>query len=208
VEIFEALFTWIGTNEAVLSGIAASIVIFGVAYRPIRRLLPGGRRARSATADGEAASRTAGSSADAPSPPLVTDRPSIAVVPFANLSADPEQAFLADGLTEDIILGLSRVKQLFVIARNTSFTYRGRTVDAATVSRELGVRYVLEGSLRRSGDRIRVTAQLVDATTRSPVWSEHFDRRVEEITQIDDEVTEAILAALVARRAFRNGRPR
>jgi adenylate cyclase len=117
-------------------------------------------------------------------------------MPFANLSGDPEQEFLADGLTEDIILGLSRVKQLFVIARNTSFTYKGRTLDAALVSRELGVRYVLEGSVRRSGDRIRVSAQLVDARTRRPTWSEQFDRQVEEILNVDDEVTEAIVAAL------------
>jgi adenylate cyclase len=189
LEALGAIFTWIGSNEAVLSGIAASIVILGVAYRPVRRLLPGGRPARPPAA--------AAGPGEPDRPALVTSRPSIAVVPFANLSTDPEQAFLADGLTEDVILGLSRVKQLFVIARNTSFTYRGRTVDAGVVSRELGVRYVLEGSVRRTGDRIRVTAQLVDATTRRSVWSDHFDRKVEQITQVDDEVTEAILAALL-----------
>jgi adenylate cyclase len=117
-------------------------------------------------------------------------------MPFANLSGDPEHEFLADGLTEDIILGLSRMRQLFVIARGSCFTYKGRAVDAQQVSRELGVRYVLEGSVRKGGERIRVTAQLVDASTRSPVWSEQLDRKVEEILEVDDEVTEAIITAL------------
>ena len=185
MELFEAVFGWFGANEAVLSGIAACIVILGVAYRPIRQLV---QRRRSQDND---------EPTEEEKPALVTDRPSIAVMPFANRSADAEQDFLADGLTEDVILGLSRVKQLFVIARNTSFTYKGRVVDASEISKDLGVRYVLEGSVRPGGGRVRVSAQLVDATTRASVWSEHFDRPVEEITEVDDEVTEAILAALL-----------
>jgi adenylate cyclase len=187
VEVLGSIFEWIGTNEAVLSGIAATIVILGVLYTPIHRLL---RRSPSSSA--AEPSRPAAETA----PAIHTESPSIAVMPFANLSGDAEQEFLADGLTEDIILGLSRVKQLFVIARNTCFTYKGTTTDAQVVSRELGVRYVLEGSVRKVGDRIRVTAQLVDAPARTPKWAEQFDRKLEEILVVDDEVTEAIVAAL------------
>ena len=188
MEALGSIFDWIGANEAVLSGIAATIVILGVLYSFFRRLFGSSKDPSS-----EAAPKT---SANEPAASMYAESPSIAVLPFANLSGDPEQEFLADGLTEDIILGLSRVKQLFVIARNTCFTYKGRTVDAQEVSRELGVRYVLEGSVRKTGNRIRVTAQLVDASTRTPKWAEHFDRKVEEILVVDDEVTEAIVAAL------------
>jgi len=188
VEFLGSIFQWIGTNESVLSGVAATIVILGVLYVPIRMLI----RQWTRSAEPESESR--------PDPVTATtlqpDRPSIAVMPFTNLSGDAEQEFLADGLTEDIIFGLSRFKQLFVIARNTCFTYKGTTPDAQVVSRELGVRYVLEGSVRKTGDRIRVTAQLVDAATRTPTWAERFDRKLEEILEVDDEVTDAILTAL------------
>jgi TolB-like protein/Tfp pilus assembly protein PilF len=188
VEFLGSIFQWIGTNESVLSGIAATIVILGVLYVPIRMLL----RRSSGIIETETSSPPQTRVATA----LHTDSPSIAVMPFANLSGDAEQEFLADGLTEDIILGLSRVKQLFVIARNTCFTYKGTTPDAQLVSQDLGVRYVLEGSVRKTGDRIRVTAQLVDARTRTPKWAERYDRKVNEILEVDDEVTEAIVAAL------------
>jgi len=190
METFTSLFEWIRTNEAVLSGIAAAIVIVGVLYTPVGR---GVRALLRREGDREEA---------APGPPgeehlpIVRDRPSIAVLPFANPSGDPAHEYLADGLTEEIILGLSRVKQLFVIARNSSFTYKGKTADSQQVSRELGVRYVLEGSVRKHGDRIRVTAQLVDATSRRAAWAERFDRKLEQILEVDDEVTEAIVAAL------------
>lgn len=199
MELLGQVFRWIGAHESVLSGIAATIVILGVAYVPIRALV---QRTRSSSAPPAPAddpnrvpSPTSASATPAP-PRLHTESPSIAVLPFANLSGDPEHEFLADGLTEDIILGLSRVKQLFVIARNTCFTYKGTTPDAQTVSRDLGVRYVLEGSVRRVGDRVRVSAQLVDATTRRPTWAEKFDRELEQILEVDDEVTDAIVAAL------------
>lgn len=191
LEIIRSIFAWIGTNESVLSGIAAAIVIAGFAYRPIRSLLTRGDDGARATGPDRSAAEAS------PLPPPITDRPSIAVMPFANLSNDAEQEFLADGLSEDIILGLSRIKQLFVIARGSCFSYKGRPIDAGQVSRELGVRYVLEGSVRRSGDGIRVTAQLVDAARRTPVWAEHFDRRLDQITEVDDEVTEALIAALL-----------
>jgi len=104
------------------------------------------------------------------------DKPSIAVLPFSNMSSDPEQEFVADGIAEDVITALSRYPSLFVIARNSCLTYKGRAIDVKQVGRELGVRYVLEGSLRKSGNRIRVTAQLVEAETGNHVWAERYDR--------------------------------
>jgi adenylate cyclase len=188
VDLLSQAFEWIGANEAVLSGIAAAIVIVGVLSSPLRR-----RFSRRGARDPVDANEAQGLERD---PELITDRPSIAVLPFANLSGEPDHEFLADGLTEDIITGLSRVKQFFVIARNTTFTYKGRPVDVQEVSRALGVRYVLEGSIRATGERIRITAQLIDATTRAHAWAERFDRPLADILAVDDEVTEAIVAAL------------
>jgi len=189
VDFLVSGFAWIGAHEAVLSGIAATIVIVGVLFTPLGR----GVRALIRRRRGDEPTAKAGG---LPGLPVVSDRPSIAVLPFANLSNDPEREYLADGLTEDIITGLSRIKQFFVIARNSTFTYKGMAVDVQQVSRELGVRYVLEGSVRLRGDRIRVTAQLIDATTRGHAWAEQFDRPLREILDVDDEVTEAIVAAL------------
>jgi adenylate cyclase len=125
------------------------------------------------------------------------DKPSIAVMPFANMSGDPEQEFVADGIAEDIITALSRYPSLFVIARNSSFTYRNQAIDVKQVGRELGVRYVLEGSLRKSGNRIRITAQLVEAETGKHVWAERYDRDLADIFALQDEITEAVTIALV-----------
>jgi adenylate cyclase len=124
------------------------------------------------------------------------DKPSVAVLPFANMSADPEQEFFADGIAEDVITALSRYPSLFVIARNSCFTYKGRAVDVKQVGRELGVRYVLEGSLRKSGNRIRVTAQLVEAETGKHVWAERYDRDLADIFELQDEITEAVTIAV------------
>ena len=117
-------------------------------------------------------------------------------MPFENLSGDPEQEYFADGLAEDIITGLSRFHWFFVIARNSSFTYKGRAVDVKQVARELGVQYVLEGSVRKSGNRVRITAQLIDALTDRHVWAERYDRDLEDIFAVQDELTEAIVAAV------------
>src|SRR6185369_5505090 len=103
------------------------------------------------------------------------DKPSIAVLPFQNMSGDPEQDYFADGVVEDIITALSRFKSLFVIARNSSFTYKGKAVDIKQVGRELGVRYVLEGSVRKAGGRMRITGQLIDTATGAHLWADHFD---------------------------------
>ena len=124
------------------------------------------------------------------------EKPSIAVLPFANMSGDPEQEYLADGITEDLITGLSRIRWFFIIARNSTFTYKGQAVDVKQVSRELGVRYVLEGSVRKAGNRVRITAQLIDATTGRHVWAERYDREIEDIFALQDEMTQTIVAAV------------
>ena len=124
------------------------------------------------------------------------DKPSIAVLPFTNMSGDPEQEFVADGIAEDIITALSRYPSLFVIARNSSFAYGDRTVGVKDIGRELGVRYVLEGSLRKAGNRIRVTAQLVEAEAGKHVWAERYDRDVADIFAVQDEITEAVSTAI------------
>jgi adenylate cyclase len=126
-------------------------------------------------------------------------KPSIAVLPFANLSVDPGQEFFADGLAEDILTGLSRFRDLFVISRNSTFRFKGKAVDVRTVARELGVQFVLEGSVRRAGDTVRVTVQLIDADTDRHIWAERYDRRLEDIFAIQDEVTSSIVAILPGR---------
>jgi TolB-like protein/class 3 adenylate cyclase/cytochrome c-type biogenesis protein CcmH/NrfG len=124
------------------------------------------------------------------------DRPSIAALPFQNMSGDAEQDYFCDGMVEDIITGLSRIKWLFVIARNSSFIYKDRAVDVKQIGRELGVRYVLEGSVRKGGNRVRITAQLNDVATGSHIWAERYDRGLADVFAVQDEITEAIVAAI------------
>ena len=124
------------------------------------------------------------------------DKPSVAVLPFTNMSPEAEQEFFADGIAEDVITSLSRYPSLFVIARNSSFTYKGRSIDVKQIGRELGVRYVLEGSLRKSGNRIRITAQLVEAETGKHVWAERYDRDLADIFAVQDEISEAVTIAI------------
>jgi adenylate cyclase len=123
------------------------------------------------------------------------DKPSIAVLPFENMSGDPRQEFLCDGITESIITALSKVPRLFVIARNSTYIYKGKTVTIKQVSEELGVRYVLEGGVQKSGDRLRITAQLIDALTGHHIWSERYDRDLKDIFILQDEITMNILTA-------------
>ncbi|HKD76868.1 MAG TPA: adenylate/guanylate cyclase domain-containing protein, partial [Ktedonobacterales bacterium] len=133
----------------------------------------------------------------APQAPLpLPDKPSIAVLPFLNMTGDPEQEYFTDGVTEDIITELSRFHSLFVIARNSSFSYKGKSPDIRQVGRELGVRYVLEGSIRKSANRIRVTAQLIDTLTANHIWAERYDRVLEDIFAVQEELTRAIVAAI------------
>jgi adenylate cyclase len=144
-----------------------------------------------------ASGRHAGGTPAVQAAPLpLPDKPSVAVLPFANMSSDPEQEFLADGIAEDVITALSRYPSLFVIARNSCFTYKGRAVEVRQVGHELGVRYVLEGSLRKSGNRIRVTAQLVEAGTGNHVWAERYDRDLADIFAVQDEITQAVTIAI------------
>ena len=124
------------------------------------------------------------------------DKPSIAVLPFDNMSGDPEQEFFSDGMTEDIITALSRIRQLFVMARNTSFTFKGRSVDVQTVARDLGVRYILEGSVRKAGNRVRITAQLINGATGNHLWAERYDRELDDIFAVQDEITQVVAGAL------------
>ncbi|MBR0846286.1 winged helix-turn-helix domain-containing protein [Bradyrhizobium diazoefficiens] len=124
------------------------------------------------------------------------DKPSIAVLPFTNLSSDPEQEYFADGMVEEIIVALSRFNSLFVIARNSSFTYKGRAVDAKQVGRELGVRYVLEGSVRKAGHRVRITGQLVEAATERHLWADHFEGAVEDVFGLQDQVTMSVVGLI------------
>ncbi len=128
--------------------------------------------------------------------PAASSKPSIAVLPFTNMSGDPEQEYFSDGIAEDIITALSRFHSFFVISRNSTFTYKGKSVDVRQVARELGVRYVLEGSVRKAGNRARVTAQLIDASSDHHVWGERYDRVLEDIFEIQDEITQSIVAAV------------
>ena len=134
----------------------------------------------------------------APAAPTLAlpEKPSIAVLPFINMSGDPEQEYFSDGMSEDIITALSKVKWFFVIARNSSFTYKGKTLDVKQVGRELGVRYVLEGSVRKAGNRVRITAQLINAISGAHVWAERYDRELADIFAVQDEITERVVAAI------------
>jgi adenylate cyclase len=124
------------------------------------------------------------------------DKPSIAVLPFANMSGDPEQEYFADGMVEEVITALSRIRWLFVIARNSSFTYKGCAVDVKQVGRELGVRYVLEGSVRKAGGRVRITAQLIDALTGTHLWADRFDGSLEDVFELQDNVAVSVAGVI------------
>ena len=137
-------------------------------------------------------------SVEPPAPPAASasDRPAIAVLAFDNMSNDPEQDYFCDGISEDILTGLSKVRWFLVIARNSSFTYKGRSVHIRQIAAELGVRYVVEGSVRKEASRVRITAQLNDATTGSHLWAEHYDRELVDVFAVQDEITNAVVAAI------------
>jgi adenylate cyclase len=145
--------------------------------------------------------RVGSAAVEKPNPPVapvlaLPDKPSIAVLPFANISGDPEQEYFADGMVEEIITALSRIRWLFVIARNSTFTYKGQAVDVKQVGRELGVRYVLEGSVRKAGGRVRIAAQLIDASTSAHLWAERYDRALDDIFALQDELTTSVVGAI------------
>src|SRR5262249_35428568 len=132
-------------------------------------------------------------------PPELPDRPSIAVLPFVNMSGDPEQEYFADGMVEEIITALSRMRWLFVIARNSSFVYKGRAVDVKQVGRELGVRYVFEGSVRKAANRVRITGQLLEASTGVHLWADRFEGGLEDVFDLQDQVTASVVGAIAPR---------
>ena len=131
-----------------------------------------------------------------PAAPAAADQPSIAVLPFRNISGDPEQEYFVDGMVEEIITALSRIRWLFVIAGNSSFTYKGQAVEVKRVGRELGVRYVLEGSVRKGGNRVRITGQLIDAATGAHLWADHFDGSLEDVFDLQDRVASSVAGVI------------
>ncbi len=136
------------------------------------------------------------------------DKPSLAVLPFQNMSGDPEQEYFADGMVEEITTAISRFPWLFVIARNSSFTYKGKAVDVRQVARELGVRYVLEGSVRKAGNRVRITGQLIDAATGAHLWADRFDGSLDDIFDLQDEVASRVVGVIEPRLRLSRNRPR
>jgi len=153
-------------------------------------------RAYQLNAPGEAREAASARVGETESPPPLPDKPSIAVLPFQNMSGDPEQEYFADGMVEEIITALSRFKWLFVIARNSSFTFKGKAVDVKEVGRRLGVRYVLEGSVRKAAGKVRITGQLIDAVTGAHIWVDRFERDLTDVFALQDEVTVAVVSAI------------
>ncbi|RLA38687.1 MAG: hypothetical protein DRQ64_08415 [Gammaproteobacteria bacterium] len=199
------LFNWLANHESGLSAIAAMMAIVAgvvVVLSPlgagIRGFFSGDNKAGSGQSqpEQELASTKAQIIEINTPPPLITDKPSIAVLPFVNMSDDKSQEYFADGMTEDIITGLSCDSRLFVIARNSTFAYKGQSPDIRTVGKELGVRYVLEGSIRPINDRLRITTQLIETETGTHVWAEKIDRPAAEIFDIMDDVVDGIVIAL------------
>jgi adenylate cyclase len=188
---------------------AGGIVLSAAAHEQVRKILPlaytdlGSQSVKNidepmrAFAIGSVSAASTVRAPFEPDKPLpLPDKPSIAVLPFQNMSGDPEQEYFADGVVEDIITELSRYKSLFVIARNSSFTYKGKPVDIKQIGRELGVRYVLEGSVRKAGGRVRITGQLIDSITGAHVWADRFDREMSDIFALQDDVTRSVVTAV------------
>jgi len=204
LEILNQIFTWLSEHEAGFSALAALVVIIGVTLSPLgagmRGLLSRNNKPVSSEIDEQiaGASEPSRGSASGSSPPTDTDKPSIAVLPFVNMSDDKSQEYFADGMTEDIITGLSCDSRLFVVARNSTFAYKGQTPDIRAVGKELGVRYVLEGSIRPVGERLRITVQLIETDTGTHVWADKIDRPMLEIFNIMDEVVDGLVTALCA----------
>ena len=182
-----------------LKAVRSAIGDSGEGQRLIKTLPRKGFRFVGRVREEQGPGRTLDGGVEPPRPALaLPDKPSIAVLAFANMSGDPAQDYFSDGITEDIITGLSRFSELFVIARNSSFQYKRKSPDIRQVGRELGVRYVLEGSIRRAGDRVRISAQLIDSVTGAHRWAERYDRELKDVFAVQDEVSRAIVAILVA----------
>ena len=219
------ILSWLSDQESALSALAALVVITGVTLSPLGAGLRGFLSQRELSEDklrnNDTATLATSSAILAPAvstessgtddphdtpPPLITDKPSIAVLPFINMSDDKEKEYLADGMTEDILTGLSCDSRLFVIARNSTFAYKGQSPDIRTVGKELGVRYVLEGSIRPVAKRLRITVQLIETDTGSHVWADKIDRPLAEIFDIQDEVVDSLVSALCANLGVAEGK--
>jgi TolB-like protein/cytochrome c-type biogenesis protein CcmH/NrfG len=188
VDFLSSVFTWLGEREAGISAVVGIAVLAGIVFAGVRWLVRRG-----------AAPATETTSEEDPLLALPTG-PVVAVLPFENLSRDPDQEYFSDGLTDDIITALSRFKDLFVIARNSTFRYKGQAVDVRQLNRELGARYVLEGSVQRAGDTLRVTAQLLDAKDGTHLWAETYDRELSatSVFAIQDEITEQVVGTIAS----------
>ena len=174
-------------GEQEVKNIARPVRVFGLSASDISEL-PDDEASRLAV--------TADSTSVEPRPHSLLDKPSIAVLPFRNISGDPRQEYFADGIVEELTAVLSRVRSFFVIARNSAFTYKGRDVDVKQVGRELGVRYLLEGSVQRDGDRVRITAQLIDTATASHLWSDRYEGSIQGLFDLQDRITESVLGVI------------
>jgi adenylate cyclase len=193
------------------------VCISGVTYDQVRKVLPmtfadlGAQqikniqepvRAYQVNAPGEAREVVSARVAETESPPPLPDKPSIAVLPFQNMSGDPEQEYFADGIAEDVLTTLSKIQELMVIARNSSFVFKGQTRDIREIGRTLGVRYVLEGSVRKAGNRVRLAAQLIDSLNGGHVWADRFEGDLDDVFELQDRITQDIVAALEVRLTF------
>ncbi len=202
VDIFTDFVDWLTANETALSGFAALIVTLGVALSPLGATLRSFLQGRKAKAQAKQATAT-------PDAPLAgkTDstaahhqhKPSIAVLPFENLSGDPDQEYFAHGIAEDIIVALSKLHSLIVIARNTSFAYKARGGDDSNIGKALGARYLVHGSVRKIGDRARITAALVDTDSEEQLWAERYDRNLDDVFLVQDEITSKVISILPSR---------
>jgi adenylate cyclase len=192
---FSGVADWISRHETLLSGMAALIVVAGVVLTGLSR---GWQRVLGPRERGPDQRAPETIAAPAAAAPAASGKPSLAVLPFTNLSDSSEQDFLADGMTEDLITGLSANRHLSVVARNSTFAYKGRAPDIRAVGRELGVRYVLEGSVRRVGERLRTTAQLIETETGAHLWAEKYDRPYDQMFAVQDELIASIAGALNA----------
>ena len=183
MDLLSRIASWLGENEATISAVVGIAVLTGILFAGVRSLVrrrgeASAGKAPTASAETPSATESSTPDLDPLTVPGFEGRPAIAVLAFDNLSGDPEQEYFADGIAEDLITRLSAWRDFPVIARNSSFTYKGKPVDVKQVSRELGVRYVVEGSVRRVGERVRIAAQLIEATTGAHVWAETYDREL------------------------------
>ena len=212
MEGINEILNWLTEHESAFSAIAALVVIFGVVFSPLgagmRGLLSRKSELESASLDASTIGASTATTQDFLNtpPPLITDKPSIAVLPFVNMSDDKDKEYFADGMTEDIITGLSCDSRLFVIARNSTFAYKGQSPDIRTVGKELGVRYVLEGSIRPVAKRLRITVQLIETDTGSHVWADKIDRPIAEIFDIQDDVVNSLVTTLCANLSVAEGK--